>query len=98
MRGASEKLVLFGQAAKGTSFECVVLGIFDSRLNLPLVPWHAGFCGQYDRLIMLGKGSDLGVELGIKPIGLGDRRPHIIDHTSVGNFHQGTGTHSPGSG
>ena len=59
--------------------------VFYPRLDLAFVARHVRFGRQYDGLIMLGESDDLGIELRIKPIGLGDGRPQIIDHTGVGN-------------
>ncbi len=80
-----QKLVLFGQTLEQPSLERVVLHIFDPGLDLAFVAWRIGLGGQNDRLIMLGKRQDLGIKLRIEPVGLGDRRPQIINDGGVGH-------------
>lgn len=68
-----QKLVLGGQTLKPPPLERVVLPLFDAGLDLAFVAWRIGLGGQNDRLIMLRKGDDLGIELRIEPVGLRDR-------------------------
>ena len=62
--------VLLLQAGEASALQGIVLGIVDTFLDLPLVTRRVGSSGQEDTAVMLAEGADLGVELGIEPVGL----------------------------
>ena len=56
--------------AKRPPSQGVVLDVVDALLDLPLVAGRVGPGGQKHGAVVLAEGADLGVELGIEPVGL----------------------------
>ena len=65
-----QEAILLLQAGEASPFEGVVLDVVDAFLDLPLVAGCVGPRGPEDQAVVLAKGADLGVELGIEPVGL----------------------------
>ena len=66
----SRKAFCSSRLVKRRPFRALSLGIVDAFLDLPLVTGRAGSSGPEDTAVILAEGANLGVELGIEPVGL----------------------------
>ena len=62
--------ILLLQAGEASCLEGIALDVVDALFDLPLVTGRAGSRGPEDEAVVLAEGADLGVELGIEPVGL----------------------------
>ena len=62
--------ILLVQLGAMSNFQCVALDIVDAFFKLFLLTKRARSRGPEDKTIVLSKGADYGIELGIKPVGL----------------------------
>ena len=81
--------VLSGQALKLVAFEGVVLAVFDTCLDLALVPGHGGSGGQHYRAIVSTELAHLGVEFRFKPITTADGGAQVVDNQFGRNTPEG---------
>ena len=65
-----QEAVLLLQAGEASPLEGIVLNVVDTLLDLPLVAGRVGPRGPEHDAVMLAEGADLGIELGIEPVGL----------------------------
>src|SRR5262245_34020141 len=72
--------VLFLQAGEHVALECVLLHVADARLDLALVPGRARLGRQNGQTVMLGKRTQLGIQLRIKPVRLLDAGFQVVEH------------------
>lgn len=84
-----KELVVLGQTGKDTSFQGVILDVFDAALNLALMPWCVRFGGQEYEVVMPGKSDDLRVQFGVKPVRILDRRLQVVNHQCFRNTAKG---------
>src|SRR5271157_1324877 len=75
-----QKQILFLQAGEPSPFQCVVLDVVDTFLDLSLVARCVGPRGPEYQAIMLAKGPDLGIQLRFEPIGLLHSGAEIIQN------------------
>lgn len=80
-----QKLVLLAQAPELAAPECVFLHVVDARLHLALVPGHGGLGGGKDRPVMAAELDQLGVEIGIEPVGPQDGGLQVVDDQPRGH-------------
>ena len=72
--------VLSGQALELVAFKSVVLAVFDTCLDLALVPRHGRPGGQHYRAIVSTELAHLGVEFRFKPITTADGGAQVVDN------------------
>ncbi len=77
--------VLGFQRSERVPLERVAFHITDAALDLALVPRRAGLGGQDHRTIVLTEREQLGIQLGIKPVGMRDGRLEVVDHQRLGH-------------
>jgi hypothetical protein len=65
-----QEAVLFLKPREASSFECVVLDVVDSFLDLALVAWGIGPRGPECRVVVFTEGLNLGVKFRFEPVGL----------------------------
>jgi hypothetical protein len=74
----AEEAVLFLQTGEGPSPQGVFLDVVHASLHLPLVAGRVRSGGHEHRPIVFAEGADLGVELGVEPVGLRDGRLEVV--------------------
>jgi len=74
-----EELILFTEAAKLTAPERVFLGVVDTRLDLALVTRHRRLGRRQNRPVVPAELDQLGIEIGVEPVGLKDGRLQVVD-------------------
>jgi hypothetical protein len=73
--------ILFLQRGECTSFEGVLLDVIDAAFDLALVPGRVRTGGPQGDPIVVGEGADLGVDVGVEPVGLGDGGLEVVEDT-----------------
>ncbi len=71
--------VLFFQAAEDAPFQGVLLHIAHARFDLAFVPGRPRPGGQDRHAVVVGKGAELGIKVGIKPVGRFDGRLEVVE-------------------
>ena len=79
-----QELVLPFQAVEGASLQGVVLDVSDAAFDLPFVGGAIGPCWQEDRAVMGRERTDLGVELGLEPVGFLDCGAKVVEDQAPG--------------
>lgn len=82
-------LILLLEAPEHVALEGVLADVLDPTLDLAFVSRPVGLGGQNDRAIVLAEGLDLGVEVGIEPVGFVHGRPQVVDHDRLGYSAEG---------
>src|SRR6478752_2209759 len=81
----AEEPVLLLQAREAPAPQGVFLDIVDAALDLPLVARRVGTRWQEHGAVVLAEGADLGIELGVEPIGLLDGRLEVVEDQASGD-------------
>jgi len=77
--------VLVRQAREGSAFQGIRLDILDAAFDLSFVARCPRLGGQDDGAVVPTELADLGVEIGIEPVGLDDRGLEIVHDQRPGN-------------
>ena len=77
--------VLLLKTGELPSLEAVVLRIADAALRLAFVPRRARLGRQDHRAVVLSEGEQLGVEIGIEPVGARYRGLQVVDDQCLGH-------------
>ena len=80
-----EILVLLRQVLERATLEGVVLNVGDAAFGLSLVPGRPRLRGEYDRTVVAAEVGELGVDLGIEPVGLENCCLEVVDDECSGN-------------
>ena len=80
-----EKLVLLGQAREDTPLQGVPLHVLHAAFDLALVTRRVGLGGQKHRAVVPRERLQLGMDLGIVPVGPRHGRLEIVDHQPLGH-------------
>jgi len=80
-----KELVVLSQRGKAASFEGIVFDVLDAAFDFAFMAWCVRFSRQEDEAVVLCEGDDLRVQIGIKPISLGDGCFEVINDQRLGN-------------
>ncbi len=81
----AEEPVLLLQAGEAPAPQGVLLDVVDAPLDLPLVAGRVGARRQEHGAVVLAEGADLGVDLGVEPVGLLHGGLEVVqDHAAWG--------------
>ena len=77
--------VLGFQRSERVPLERVAFDVADAALDLALVPRRARLGGQDHRAVVLAEREQLGIQLGIEPVGMRDGRLEVVDDQRLGH-------------
>ena len=80
-----QELVLLRQARKLAAPEGIFLDVVDSGLDLALMAGHGGLGGGQDGAVVPAEVHELGIEIGVEPVGLQHGRLQIIRNEACGD-------------
>ena len=78
-------IVLLDEAGERVALQAVALDVADAVLDLALVARHARLAGQRHNAIVLAERLDLGVDLGIEPVGMADCGAKVVEDERAGH-------------
>ena len=80
-----QKVVLFEKACEHSLPERVLLNVIDPAFDLPLVLRRSRLRGEHRRAVVTAELLDLGVELGVKPVGSEHTGLEVVDDDRAGH-------------
>ena len=80
-----KELILLGETCELPLLERVLLHVIDAAFDLPLVPRCSRLRGEHCRAVVTAELLELGVELGVEPVGLEHAGLEVVDDDRAGH-------------
>src|SRR5262245_19430033 len=78
-----QEAIGFVEAGEHAALQGVLLDVVHTAFDLALVPRRVRLGGQQGDAIVLAEGADLGIDLGVEPIGFGDGGLEIVEDQAL---------------